>query len=60
MSGLWINILPRVSLNRAYCCIMINFDCREVRKAFPKEKPVGVQILAGANQGALAVALAAG
>ena len=33
--------------------------CVEIRKAFPKTKPVGVQILAGANHGALAVALAA-
>ena len=34
--------------------------CAEVRQAFPPHKPVGVQVLAGANQGALAVALAAG
>ena len=33
--------------------------CKEVRKIFPKDKPVGVQVLAGANEGALAVALAA-
>ena len=33
--------------------------CSQVRKVFPKDKPIGVQVLAGANKGALAVALAA-
>ena len=32
--------------------------CVQVRKHFPATKPIGVQVLAGANQGALAVALA--
>lgn len=32
--------------------------CREVRKLFPKGKPVGVQVLASANEQAMAVALA--
>ena len=34
--------------------------CSEIRSNFPKSKPVGVQILAGENQSALAVALASG
>jgi membrane complex biogenesis BtpA family protein len=34
--------------------------CAEVRKNFPKEKPIGVQILAGANEAAIAVASASG
>ena len=33
--------------------------CVQVRKHFPATKPIGIQVLAGANQGALAVALAA-
>ena len=33
--------------------------CSQVRKVFPKEKPIGVQVLAGANKGAIAVALGA-
>ncbi len=38
----------------------MSLACDQVRRNFPKEKPVGVQVLAGANQGALAIALAAG
>ena len=34
--------------------------CSQVRKVFPVDKPIGVQVLAGANKGALAVALGAG
>ena len=33
--------------------------CSQVRKVFPVDKPIGVQVLAGANKGALAVALGA-
>jgi len=34
--------------------------CQSIRQSFPSHKPIGVQILAGANQQALAVAKAAG
>lgn len=34
--------------------------CQRVRRVFPEHKPIGVQVLAGANQQALAVAKAAG
>ena len=31
--------------------------CSQVKKVFPKDKLIGVQVLAGANKGALAVGL---